>query len=300
MRTNLIRSEINRLLAGGILGLLLLGGTSLAGPPSSPQASTGQDVLRVCASANQLPYSAKDGSGFENKVASAVADAMGWKLQFVWVDKPAIYIVRDFLDKKACDVVVGLDTGDDRVLTTRPYYRAGYVFIARASSGLDVHSWYDPRIKKFEHIAVGFGTPGEAMLKQIGKYDDDFNYEKSLVNYRSARNEYIQVQPSRMVAEVADGNADIAVGFAPEVARYVRQSTVPLRMTPVDDDTANSDGRKIPQTFDQSMGVRKDDNDLRAALDDALVKARSSINDILKAEGIPILESSPDRAKSTN
>jgi mxaJ protein len=100
-----------------------------------------------------------------------------------------------------------------------------------------------------------------------------------------------------MVAEVADGNAEIAVGFAPEVARYVRQASVPLRMTAVDDDTVNSDGQKIPQTFDQSMGVRKDDGELRVALDEALVKARSSIDDILKAEGIPLLGSTVGRGK---
>jgi mxaJ protein len=271
--------------------LVSLGVFSVADPlSSSPPAPTGHDALRVCASANQLPYSAKDGSGFENKVALAVAAAMGRQPQFVWADKPAIYLVRDFLDKNACDVIIGLDTDDDRVLTTKPYYRAGYVFITRVSSNLDVHSWYDPRIREFEHIAVGFGTPSEEMLKEIGKYDDDFNYEKSLVNYRSARNQYIQVDASRMIAEVADGNADIAIGFAPEVARYVRQSSVPLRMTAVDDNTVRSDGKKIPQTFDQSMGVRKDDKELRAALDQALVQARPAIEDILKAEGIPLLD----------
>jgi mxaJ protein len=294
MTSKPFRSGTNRLHVSVLSGTLLLslGAFSLADPlPSSPPAPAAQDALRVCAAANQLPYSAKDGSGFENKVALAVATAMGRRPQFVWADKPAIYLVRDYLDKNACDVIIGLDTGDDRVLTTKPYYRAGYVFITRVNSKLDIHSWYDPRIKEFGHIAVGFGTPSEEMLKQIGKYDDDFNYEKSLVNYRSARNQYIQVDASRMVAEVADGNADIAVGFAPEVARYVRQSGVPLRMTPVDDDTVRSDGKKVPQTFDQSMGVRKGDKDLQAALDEALIQARPSIEDILKAEGIPLHDS---------
>ena len=215
---------------------------------------------------------------------------MGRQAHFIWSDKPAIYLVNDLLDKKLCDVVIGLDASDTRVLTTKPYYRAGYVFITLASSNLDIHSWNDPRIKSFKHIAVGFGTPGEEMLKHIGKFDDDFNYEKSLVNFRSARNEYIQVDPSRMVAEVANGNAEMAVGFAPEVARYVQESKIPLRITAVDDDTVGSAGEKIPETFDQSMGVRKDDPDLKAALDDALVKTRPEIEDILKAEGIPLLE----------
>lgn len=272
------------LLSAGLICNAAQSASQTTGPASAP-------VLRVCASANQLPYSAKDGSGFENKIAFAVAEAAGRTPQFVWSEKPAIYLVRDFLDKKLCDVIVGVDTDDSRILTTKPYYRAGYVFIARADRNIDIHSWNDPRIRDFKHIAVGFGTPAEEMLKEIGKYDDEFNYEKSLVNFRSARNEYVQVAPSRMVAEVADGNAEIAVGFAPEVARYVEQSKVPLRMTAVDDDTVRSTGERIPEAFDQSMGVRKDDTDLRSALDAALVKDRSQINDILKAEGIPLLES---------
>jgi mxaJ protein len=277
-------------LGGALLLLLSHSAISSATPIPSASPAASDDTLRVCASANEPPYSIKDGSGFENKIAWTVAEAMGRPLQFNWTDKPAVYLVRDFLDKNACDVIIGLDTGDNRVLTTKPYYRTGYVFITRASNNLDIHSWGDPRIRKFDHIAVGFGTPGEDMLKEIGKYDDDFNYEKSLVNFRSARNQYIQVSPERMVAEVANGNADIAVGFAPEVARYIKESTVPLRMTLVDDDTVKSTGEKVPQTFDQSMGVRKDDKALQAALDDALVKSRPEIEAILKDEGIPLLE----------
>lgn len=282
------------LLGGALLFLshsVIGSAAPLPTPASAPAAS--DDTLRVCASANQLPYSAKDGSGFENKIALAVAEAMGRQLQYVWTDRPAIYLVRDYLDKNACDVIVGLDTGDPRVLTTKPYYRAGYVFITRDSSNLDIHSWSDPRLKTFSHIAVGFGTPGEEMLREIGKYDDDFNYEKSLVNFRSARNEYIQVQPERMVSEVASGNAEIAVGFAPEVARYVRESTVKLRMTPVDDDTVKRSGEKVPQTFDQSMGVRKDDKALQAELNAALVKAKPEIDAVLKDEGIPVVKPRP-------
>jgi mxaJ protein len=143
---------------------------------------------------------------------------------------------------------------------------------------------------KFDHIAVAFWTPAEVMLQQIGKYDDDFNYEKSLVNFRSERNEYIQVDPARMIGEVANGNAQIAVAFAPEVARLVKESAVPLTMIPVDDDTVKSNGEKVPETFDQSMGVRKDDTALLAQLNAAIVKAEPDIEAILKDEGIPLLK----------
>ncbi|MEQ4599986.1 MAG: methanol oxidation system protein MoxJ, partial [Methylobacteriaceae bacterium] len=117
--------------------------TSKAAEAAKPDAGT----LRVCA-AEQPPLSMKDGSGLENRIATTVAEAMGRKAQFVWLGKPAIYLVRDGLEKKTCDVVIGLDADDPRVLTSKPYYRSGYVFLTRADKDLDIKSWSDPRLKE--------------------------------------------------------------------------------------------------------------------------------------------------------
>lgn len=77
--------------------------------------------LRICASESEPPFSTRDGEGFENRIAAVLADAMRRKPVFVWSSKPAIYQVGDQLDKNECDVVIGLDTGDERVLTSKPY-----------------------------------------------------------------------------------------------------------------------------------------------------------------------------------
>ena len=272
-----------------LIALAYLGGPAAAEAPAAkdPPQAADPGTLRICA-AEQPPLSLKDGSGLENRIGAAVAEVMGRKPVFVFSGKPAVYAVRDGLDKKTCDVIVGLDTDDQRVLTTKPYYRAGYVFLTKADGDLDVKSWSDPRLKDIGHMVVGFGTPGEAMLKDIGRYEEDMAYLYSLVNFRAPRNQYTQIDPARMVSEVAQGKADVGVAFAPDVARYVRDSSVKLRMTPVPDDTKRSDGQKMPQVFDQSMGVRRDDAALRDALDAALVKAKPQIDAILKQEGVPV------------
>ncbi|ATQ68945.1 MULTISPECIES: methanol oxidation system protein MoxJ [Methylosinus] len=256
--------------------------TSLA-PPSDPNA------LRICASKNQPPLSMADETGLENKIAVVVAETMKRKPQFVWTDRPAIYVVRDLLDKKLCDVVIGLDTGDPRVASSKPYYRAGYVFVTRADRGLDIKSWNDARLKSLGHLAVAFGSPGEVLMKDMGLYENNMNYLYSLVNFRSARNQYTQIDPSRMVQEVATGSADIAVAFAPDVARYVKSSTTALRVESIADDAAKSNGEKVPQQFDQSVGVRRDDTALLAQIDAALTTAKPKIDAILEAEGVPLL-----------
>ncbi|MDP3553633.1 methanol oxidation system protein MoxJ [Methylocystis sp.] len=257
--------------------------TASAAEPSDP------NTLRICAAKNQPPLSMEDGSGLENKIGVALAEAMKRKPQFVWSQQPAIYLVRDSLDKKLCDVVIGLDTGDPRVATSKPYYRTGYVFVSRADRDLDIKSWSDARLKKLGHIAVAFGSPGEALLKDMGKYEDNMAYLYSLVNFKSARNQYTQIDPARMVGEVISGAADVAVGFAPDVARYVKASSAPLRMTLIEDDAVKSSGERVPQRFDQSVAVRRDDKALLTEIDQALVAARPKIDDILKAEGVPLL-----------
>lgn len=268
--------------------------------PSAAAAPADPTKLRVCAAKNQPPLSLEDGSGLENRIAVVLAETMKRKAEFVWSERPAIYLVRDFLDKKVCDVVIGLDTGDPRVATSKPYYRTGYVFISRADRNLDIKSWSDPRLKKLGHIVVSFGSPGEALLKQLGRYDDNMNYLYSLVNFRSPRNQYTQIDPVRMVGEVVSGGADIAVGFAPDVARYVKASSTPLRVTLIEDDALNGRGEKLPQRFDQSVAVRRDDKALLAEIDAALVKAKARIEDLLKAEGVPLLPAATKSAGLKN
>ncbi|MGQ9369569.1 methanol oxidation system protein MoxJ [Azospirillum sp. ST 5-10] len=255
-------------------------------------AAADAPALKVCASSKAAPYTTKDGTGFENRIAMVVAEAMGRQAEFVWTDKPAIFLVRDLLDKGACDVIVGVDDGDSRVLTTAPYYRTGYAFITRADSGLKLSSWSDDDIARVKRIAYQFYSPSEEMLKQTGLYEDNLIYQYSLVNFTDRRNQYTQVPNDVLVSEVAKGSADVAVAFAPDVARYVKASTTPLVMTMIDRNGVTAGGELVPQQFDQSMAVRKGDEDLRQQLDAALVEARPRIEAILRDEGIPLLEPS--------
>lgn len=246
-------------------------------------------VLRVCAAANEAPYSLKDESGFENKIAKILADAMGRKVEFVWSPKAAIYAVRDQLDKNLCDIVIGTDTGDERVLTSKPYYRAPYVFIIRKDSPLKVENWDSPDLAKAGKIGFVIGTPSSVMMEKMDLYNDSINYASSLTNFKDRRNAYTRIPPDRMVNEVADKTAGLAVAFAPEVARYVKSNDA-LKMIVVPDNNVRSDGMKVPFHFDQSFAVRKNDNALLTAVNDALPKAQARIEEVLKDEGIPFAE----------
>jgi mxaJ protein len=271
-------------------GLAFLGSASAATVEKDKAAGRNPDELRICASTVEAPFSAADSSGFEDRVAVVLAQAMGRKPVFVRNDKPGIYLVRDQLDQNNCDVVMGVDVGDERVLASKPYYRTGYVMLTKADRDITASAWDDQQIKDQTRFAVRFYSPAETMLKRIGRFEDNAAYMYSLVNFKSRRNQWVQVPGDRIVTEVASGEADVGIAFAPEVARYVKASSTPLRMTVISKDIDQPNGEPIPMHYDQAVGVRKNDPGLLAEINTALEKARPQIEEILKQEGIPLLD----------
>ncbi len=294
------------ILGGAMLASAITLGAGLAdtnpafGEVSDANAPKASESLRICAAASELPYSNRALDGFENKIATALSEAMGRTVEFVWSDRAAIYIVHDLLDQKKCDVVMGTDAGDPRLATSKPYYKTGYVFIERKDSELKVQDWSSADLLKAQRVGFTPGSPAQVMMEKIGIFRDNFNYMHSLTNFQDKRNRYTRVPPERMVNEVADGTADLAVNFAPEVARYVKAKEN-LKLVVIPDDNVRADGAKVPHQFEQSIGVRKEDQQLLQQINTALDKSKSKIEAILKQEGIPLLPTAsakPSKASS--
>lgn len=248
--------------------------------------------LRVCASTKDAPFSDAQGAGFENKIAQVLADEMGATLDLVMLEKDAIYLVRDGIEKDLCDVLVGVDAGDERLLTTRPYYRSGYAFVTRQDRNFEGDKWQDVDQEGFDTFSYRLHSPAETILKYTGRYEYNLIYQASLTNFEDRRNKYTQVEASRVITEVADGGADLAILFAPEAARYVRDSREPLRMTLITNEIERSDGVIIPLQYSQSVGVSKTHPELLGPIEQALQSGKARIDAILTEEGIPLLPSS--------
>lgn len=282
-------------LAPAFVAAALIAGYATAGNASEDKAkadadqAANSDVLRVCASSEEAPYSSANEDGFENKIAKIVADQMGRDVEFVWMDRPAIYLVRDMLNEKKCDVVIGLDDGDPRVLTTDPYYRTSYVFVQPADSELEIDSFDSEDLYEAHPIGFDPGGPVETMLKKVGLYNRNFNYHRSLTNFKSRRNAYVRINPTTFITDLKTGKADVAIVFAPEVARYVKKDDA-VKMTVVPDENYRVDGEPVPFHFSQAMGVRKGDEELLKELNAALDEKRDEIEAVLKEEGIPLQE----------
>jgi mxaJ protein len=257
-----------------------------------------QPTLKVCTAENEMPYANKTGEGFENKLAEFVAQQLNRKLELVtWTDPR--YFIRDFVDKGLCDVVMGVDAGDPRLLTTAPYYRSGYVFISREKDELALENWDSEALKKAKKIAFVPGTPAEVMLRAIGRYNDMFNYQQELVGFKSRRNQYVKYENDKLVNEVSAGNAELAVLWGPAAARYVKASSTPLTMTVIPDNNQRADGEKVGFHYSTAMGVRKGETALLEQLNKIIKDQQDDISELLEAEGIPLLEE-PETALSMN
>ena len=265
-----------------------------ASPPvpataTGPSETSDSDTLKVCASTKEAPFSTADETGFENRIAAILAKATGRKLEYQWVDRPAIYLVRDGLNKKTCDVVMGVDSDDGRLLTSQPYYRSAYAFVAPASEDFDGHRWQSVGGDDLSRFATRLYSPAETMLKYSGKYEDNLAYLYSLVDFKSRRNQYIDVPADRLVQEVRDGHADLAIAFAPEVARYVKESDGKLNLSLIENDLELQNGETIELQYSQSIGTRPGDEKLMEEINRALAESKDEIVAVLEEEGIPLM-----------
>lgn len=245
--------------------------------------------LNVCAGENEMPFSNSKKEGFENEIAEVVGQALNRKVNYVYWKDPRL-VERDYLAKNKCDVMLGVDSTDTRVLKTDSYYKTGYVFITRKDRGIDISSWNDDLLKEPNfRIGVMHDSPGKVMLLQINRFDDMFDYFAEKQKYQSTRNRAIRVEPQEIVNDVATKYIHTAMLWAPEAARYVKESKTPLNMQVVADDAKKANGEQVPMQYEIVMGVRKNDTALQQDLNKVIKDKRAEIEAILKREGIPLL-----------
>ena len=233
--------------------------------------------LRVCADPDNLPYSKRDGSGFENRIAELLAGALRARLEYVWTP-PARGFVRKTLGADRCDLLVGVPAGFAAVLTTRPYYRSSYVFVRRADGPAPLRGFDDARIAQLR-IGVQLGgdelaaTPPGHALARVGAIDNVVGY--TLYGTRPAA--------ERMTEAVAGGDLDTALVWGPQAGYFAERAGVPMRL-----DTAQPpEGMESSFEVSIAMGVRKGHELLRAALDRAIGEHRREIDAILRHYNVP-------------
>jgi len=238
-------------------------------------------VLRVCADPNNLPFSNQRGEGFENKLAELLAQDMGERVEYTWWAQRRGFF-RNTLKAGVCDVVMGVPSGFEMALTTKPYYRSTYVFLSRKDRHLDVKSFDDPVLKK---LRIGVQIIGDDMSNAPPAHAlTRRNIVDNVKGYTLYGDYSQQNPPARIVDAVAKGDIDLAIVWGPLAGYFAKQSRQPLTVVPV---SPQIDQPFLPFVFDISMGVRRGDQELRDRVEQILENRRAEVNRILEAYRVP-------------
>ena len=244
------------------------------GRGGEPVREENPDEFRVCSDRDNLPYSNDKFEGFENKIAELIASDLGKKVTYqFWYDR--IGFIRNTLNAKRCDVIIGTVAGNDMVRTSKPYYRSGYVFVYRKDSGYNITDWDSPDLHKGKIGVVGQTPPSRPM------------HDKGLMDnarpYRIMRD--LNLPPSFIIDDLVKGDIDIAILWGPIAGYYAKKASIPLVVVPAPEyEAENVHGKEY---WNISVGVRKKDKERMAMIDEVLARRSKDIEKILDDYGIP-------------
>jgi mxaJ protein len=239
--------------------------------------------LRVCSDPNNLPFSNQKQQGFENRLAELVARDLGAKVTYYWFAQRRGF-VRNTLGANKCDVIMGVPSSFEMALTTRPYYRSGYVFVTRRDRKLGIRSLDDPRLRK---LKIGVQMIGDDYASSPPAHAlANRGMTRNVVGY-SVYGDYTQDSPTRHIVDaVAKREVDLSAVWGPTAGYFARRSSVPLAVTLF---TPEIDLPFLPFVFDISMAVRRGDTELRDRLDRIIEKRHAEIGTILRQYGVPLM-----------
>ena len=121
--------------------------------------------LRVCADPSNLPFSNESKQGYENDIANLLGKELGIPVVYEFFPQVIGY-VRNTLNKKKCDIIIGITASNDLVLNTVPYMRWSYGMFYLKDNGIEVDRPNHPQLADLS-IGVQAGTPLHLFFKDI-------------------------------------------------------------------------------------------------------------------------------------
>ena len=248
----------------------------------SPTNASGRRILmRVCADPNNLPFSNRAGEGIENELAELLAKDLGLRVAYYWWPQRRGF-VRNTLKLGDCDVVMGISTESQLVLTTKPYYRSTYVFLTRRD-GPRVRSLDDTVLR---HLKIGIPLTGGEANPPPAQSLAERGLASRVAGYPLYGDYSKPNPPAALVDAVSRHEVDVAIVWGPLAGYFARFSSRPLSLTPVQP-VVDRDG--VPYIYAISLGVRQSDRAWRDQLQAALDRHQSEIRRLLESYSVPVV-----------
>jgi mxaJ protein len=274
------------LLMSVLLGSVVVGNVLAADMPDIPAINPDEGRIgevrrvedptefKVCADPDNMPYSNSKQEGFEDKIAAVLAEELGKKLSFQY----AYYrqgFLRNTLNANRCDYVMSTTSDNDSMRTSVPYYRSGFVFVYRKSSGYNITDWDAPDLRKGIIGIVGQSPPTRPLA--------DHNLMENARPYRLQRD--LNFPPSQLIDDLVKGDIDVAIVWGPIAGYFAKQASIPLVVVPIPEyEDKNVKGK---ENWNISIGVRNKDKARAEELNKAIANRQADIDKILDQYGVP-------------
>ena len=235
-----------------------------------------RSALRVCSDPGNLPFSNVKGEGFENKIAELFAAKLGVKVQYTWFPQ-ATGFLRSTLRARRCDLVIGMVSGAELVLSTNPYYHSTYVMVTRKADAITADRLDDPGLKS---LTVGLiaGTPPAGIAARNGLMANAHPYDLMVdTRYDSPSH--------RMVEDLVAGRIDVALLWGPLGGYFAAQHGDLLTVTPL-----LHEAKSNRMDYYIAMGVRPGETHWKGDIDKLIGDNKDQLLAILRDYHVPLLD----------
>ncbi len=254
--------------------LIIMSGATVALAQTSELVDRSQ--LRVCADPSNMPFSTRKKEGFENKIAEIIGEELGVPVNYTWFPQ-SIGFIRQTLDKKRCDVIIGYVATHELVLNSNPYYRTSYVLVHRKGEFDGFKSLDDPRLKD-KKIGVIAGTPPVDVLAENNLLDNIKSY------HRMVDRRYFS-PAEEMLGEISEGKLDVGLLWGPIGGYFAKKASPELAVVPLINEKV---GPRMAYRI--TLGVRRREKVWKRQLNRILRRRQEDINKILQEYGVPLLD----------
>lgn len=246
-----------------------------------PAAIKKMGSLRICADPGNMPLSNDKGEGFENKIATIIAEGMGTHTSYFYRPYLERGLTRQTFDNNECDILMDMSPDDERMMTTKPVYRSTFVLAHRNDKGINIKSFDDPKLLNEYKVGVFQHSAIRTALQEHG-----FNRDNSVVR-TIAHDADLQPnrQPHMTVQQMIDGEFDVAAVWGPFAGWYKAKKNAPITVIPV-----NTLEDNTQLEFSLAIGMRKNAKDLKAAIEAVMIKEKDKIKKVLDEYGVPLVK----------
>ena len=237
--------------------------------------------LRICADPNNLPYSAQNNQGYENKIADLFAKKLGnIPVTYSWYPMTSGF-VRRTLNAKTCDLIVTFPAVHEFVQNSNPFYNSSYVFMSLEERNINIKTLSDPEIKEKKYkIGIIHATPPTSY---VAKYK---LFEQAKF-YRQAADPRKQKPWTDITNDLVNGKIDIAILWGPLAGYEAKKAKKPITIVPLTKEETVSRGKLV---YRFTMGIRRNEPEWEKTINNLIKDNQEEINKILNGYGIPLLD----------